>query len=815
MARTKKLTGAGNTALIIALTVVVAVLVNILGGQLYGRVDLTEYGINLLSDASKEAARKLDGLEVRVYISDPMPDEIPSPMPGRPPMKTLGLGQKLKDKLEEYKAVAGSGMTVTYVTEHVVDEGKKARLKPFKGKGGTFTESGGIVRDEYVLGATFHYKNAMEVLDLALFPEVYEFEITKRLLRLEDKAEQAITMKDVLRAGEAVHEAVTKCTGALEAAAPDKEDAQGGLMLLNAEDGKAKLAAYTAKKAELDATCAAVPAAVSGAKAFEGKHDQLDRVALIANAFDESLRQFWADVGASDPQAGMQAALGNIKRVVAIGKAMDGEYQDLVDSPGRRRIGFVCNGTTFCPFPDQRPLVPKEIEGALVQKNPILGQMLPAIGQIQEQIAQLLAQINQGLFRARGFDIVEIDLDQDLPQDVQSLVVFGPKKDFSDYQLYQLDQFVLRGGSLVVFLNPWDVAIQNYTARMEPQLDPKRWTLTANASNLSTLLATWGITPSGALVLEPDKHGDIALMTFLQTQQGYVPFQAQEFPYPLVPTFDDLDKSDPLVRATSAITLPFATTLSLAAPAGATVTALARTSPKAFTTRDANLRLEPGGQFGEGAVKPDPARPTAKLEPVAAPEAVVAVASGELKSHFAGKDAPKAPEKADEADPTKPPAKKTDDAVKDAVAAANKRLDQGRGRVLVVGSNLGLEPLSRDAIFAGFDLASLTGENNFDFIEQFRQYQANFQNWSNQVQQVQHTLGENLQFLSNTLDWSIQRDALVELRAKQIIARPLTVTEEDHGSTQAAAIVVAPALFLVAGAAWLMVRRARQRRLSL
>lgn len=809
MARTKKLAGAGNTALVISLTLVVAVLVNILGGQLYGRVDLTEYGINLLSDASKQAVRDLDGLEIRVYISDPLPDEIPSPQPGRPPIETLGLGQKLKDKIEEYKAVAGSGVTVTYVSEHVVDEGKKARLKPFKGKGGTFTEGGGIVRDEYVLGVSFNYKNAMEVYDLALFPEVYEFEITKRLLRLEDKAEHAITMKDVLRAGEAVNDAVKKCVTALEAAAPDKDDAGGAMMLLNPEDTKAKVGAYTGQKDALSATCSAIPEAVTVAKAHQGKNEQLDRVALVADAFAKNLDQFWEQIGSQDANTATSAAVNGIKRVLAIGHAMDGEYQDLVDSPGRRRIGFVCNAKTFCPFPDSKPLVPKEIEGALTQKNPILQQMLPAMGQMQQQIANLLAQINQGLFRARGFDIVQIDLDDKIPDDVQSLIVFGPKGDFSEYQLYQLDQFVLGGGSLVVFLNPWDVQIQGYNTRGEPQLDPKTWKLTPNASNIGALLATWGITPTGALVLEPDKHGDIALMTYLQTNQGYVPFQAQEFPYPLVPTFDDLDREDPLVRATSTVTLPFTTTLALAPKTGETLTALVRSSKGAFTTTDAALRLEPGAQLA--APKDGPA---AKLDPVGAPAAVVAVASGTLPSHFAGKDAPVAPEK--KPDPMNPEPNKDDDAVKDVVAGAHPKLDSGAaGRVLVVGSNLGLEPLSRDVIFAGFDLASISGDN-FDFIEQFRQYQANFQNWSNQVQQVQHTLGENLQFLSNALDWSIQRDALVELRAKQIIARPLaTSADGDHGMLQAAAILVAPLLFLLGGLAYLLRRRSRQRRLAL
>ena len=66
------------------------------------------------------------------------------------------------------------------------------------------------------------------------------------------------------------------------------------------------------------------------------------------------------------------------------------------------------------------------------------------------------------------------------------------------------------------------------------------------------------------------------------------------------------------------------------------------------------------------------------------------------------------------------------------------------------------------------------------------------------------------------MDWSIQRDALVELRAKQIVARPLaTSADGDHTLLQAAAVVVAPILFLLGGLAYILRRRSRQRRLAL
>ncbi|PIE18842.1 MAG: hypothetical protein CSA66_03755 [Proteobacteria bacterium] len=795
MARTKKGTGAWNTALVIALTLVVAVLVNVLSGQLYGRVDLTEHQVNALSDASKEAAAALDGLEVRVYISEDLPDEIYF-APNRPPFKIRGFDQKLRDKIAEYKAYAGNAMKVTYVADDVTEAGKKAKLRAFRGKAFTLSEGGGLQQDEYVLGVTFHYKNAMEVFEAALHPDSYEFEITKRLLRVKDKAEHSLKMKDVLRAGDAVAKATEACDAAWKEAAPDAAD-DNPLALLSGEATQHKLAAYKSAKASLDAACGGLDDALAKAREQAGRHDILDRVILIADAAAEQYHELSPLLASDDPTAG-NAVRGGVQRLGALADATAQEVEDLENSPGRRRIGFVCDGMTFCPFPDATPLIPKELEGALVQKNPILGQLLPAVMQILDQMNATMAQVNRGLFRARGFDIVRVDLDQDIPEDVDAMVVLGPRGELTAYQLYQLDQFVLGGGSLVAFLNPWDIVVQNFNAKGE--LKPP--SMTKNKSNLGELLATWGITPVGELVLEPAKHGQLVLMSFLRQGQRLIPFQSRGMLYPMVPTFDDFDDSDPLVRATTSVTLPFTTALKLEPKPGETITPLIQSSAEAVTVSDPAFPLDPAEQRARVAEQ----RGGRKL-------VVAAVAHGKLPSHFAGAEAPAAPTAGDDADKQGGTEDVADPAAE--VAGGAQRLDEGEGRVLVVGSNLGLEPLTREAILEGFNLAMISGES-MDYIEKFREYQANFQNWSMRVQQVQHTLEDNIQFLSNALDWSIQRDALVELRSKQVVTRPLTETDEGTQTTlKAAAVVLAPVLFLIAGLLWHLRRRARQRKLTL
>jgi len=83
-----------------------------------------------------------------------------------------------------------------------------------------------------------------------------------------------------------------------------------------------------------------------------------------------------------------------------------------------------------------------------------------------------------------------------IPADVTSLIVNGPKTAFSDVELYRLDQFLLRGGSVALFLDPFnEVQSQQSYFGGQPQYLPID-------TGLNKLLAKYGLSAPQSYVLD-------------------------------------------------------------------------------------------------------------------------------------------------------------------------------------------------------------------------------------------------------------------------------------------------------------------------
>jgi ABC-type uncharacterized transport system involved in gliding motility auxiliary subunit len=88
----------------------------------------------------------------------------------------------------------------------------------------------------------------------------------------------------------------------------------------------------------------------------------------------------------------------------------------------------------------------------------------------------------------KDFDVQEVSmLSTDIPSDVQVLLVIHPKE-ITDATQFDIDQFLLAGGRLVVFLDPYCILDAGKTS--EP-----------TASTLSRLLPAWGVTLSSGQVI--------------------------------------------------------------------------------------------------------------------------------------------------------------------------------------------------------------------------------------------------------------------------------------------------------------------------
>jgi len=93
--------------------------------------------------------------------------------------------------------------------------------------------------------------------------------------------------------------------------------------------------------------------------------------------------------------------------------------------------------------------------------------------------------------------------DKDIPDDIKCLVVARPTEKFTDYELYQIDQALMRGTNLAIFLDAFNEVIpdnrQSFRARQGPTYVPLN-------TGLEKLLNHYGIRVKKSYVLDENCH---------------------------------------------------------------------------------------------------------------------------------------------------------------------------------------------------------------------------------------------------------------------------------------------------------------------
>lgn len=166
------------------------------------------------------------------------------------------------------------------------------------------------------------------------------------------------------------------------------------------------------------------------------------------------------------------------------------ERERLLEYDLSRAISLVMNPT--------KPVI------GVMSSLPIFGESNPMMamrGAPQQEPAIFLSELKQ------AFDVKKVEGSTDKIDDNINLLLLVHAKDLSEETEYAIDQFILRGGKLIAFLDPSPVFDKS-----QAQQNPMFGNMPGGKSSLDHLLPAWGLAMEGGKV--------VADMTYKTVNQG-------------------------------------------------------------------------------------------------------------------------------------------------------------------------------------------------------------------------------------------------------------------------------------------------------
>ncbi len=275
-----------------------------------------------------------------------------------------------------------------------------------------------------------------------------------------------------------------------------------------------------------------------------------------------------------------------------------------------------------------------------------------------------------------------------VPDGVRTALVVGPRAELSDFELFQLDQFLMRGGSLVMFLDAFDILIeetrQGYFERQ---------------TGLEELVEHYGVKLTQGLLLDQRSY------TLNAIDPSGVAVQSPVYTAPEIGK-EQLNTDFPFLRNIDSMVLLNVTPLELVdgLPEGVTAYPLVSSSEGAWVIEDPLIN------------NPTSARPPADSQ--LSQHAIAYLLEGEFESYFADKPLPTPPvDEAANADGVAEAVDNTTPALFDDTIASSYQEFLPRstgGRLFVMGSSMTFHSSLIDA--EGRSPMALFLQNTIDFM---------------------------------------------------------------------------------------------------
>lgn len=220
------------------------------------------------------------------------------------------------------------------------------------------------------------------------------------------------------------------------------------------------------------------------------------------------------------------------------------------------------------------------VESALTRAAPgflrTVGVRLPPAGPTQDPFGQpqqpfaswqLLQQQLAG-----DYGVQRVDLSAgEVPPQIDALLVVAPQS-LSDRERYAIDQYLMRGGALLVASGSHRADADQFTGGL---------TLNRAGEGIAALLEAYGVTVAPTVVMDPQNE---SFPTMVQT--GFIrQIQAIDYPYFVDVRRDGMSRTHPITASMEAVTLNWASPLAVggALAAGREVEVLLRSTVGAWT----------------------------------------------------------------------------------------------------------------------------------------------------------------------------------------------------------------------------------------
>ena len=408
---------------------VILVLINIIGARAFLRLDCTQQRTYSLSAASKQTVSTLtEPLSINVFFSDNLPTGYSN------------VRQYVKDIRVEYKGAANKNFSVTYYDMQKPENAKIAQSYGLHQIQIQEVKNNEVGFKQVWMGLAIAYGDTIEVIDSITSEQGFEYNLTTKISK-------AISTTDAL-AGLSNGDSIT-------------------LTLFQSDDlGKiTRINGYDKVNDYIQTAFNSVNKKNMNRMTYVRRNPAAEEIEEIASKY--GLQTFsWEN---KDKTTGV----GTFGLVIEHGDS----FRSIPLSIARSLFGYQVAG-----LEDIESNISDSLQ-SLLSKSTQIGYLTGHDeNSLEDQNGEKIRFVN---LLSDMYSLTELDLNEkDIPANLSSIIINGPKKELSETELYKLDQFVMKGGNLLIFADPFTANQENYYSQP---------TYTPINNGLNKILESYGI----------------------------------------------------------------------------------------------------------------------------------------------------------------------------------------------------------------------------------------------------------------------------------------------------------------------------------